>query len=128
MKRETPVREFRFDRPSRDEVRASVEYRVGPRRVRSSSDAFVSIARLGGCGWKSAVSVLHDADPALWTRTIRGDEAAVCAFMQSGVHHRVIARLPEWCDEAAWRIGFSWPRLRISAPAPLSPGPSLCAA
>jgi hypothetical protein len=28
------------------------------------------------------------------------------AFMQSGVHRRVMARLPEWCDEAAnvhWR-------------------------
>jgi hypothetical protein len=23
------------------------------------------------------------------------------AFMQSGVHRRVISRLPEWCDEAA---------------------------
>ena len=23
------------------------------------------------------------------------------SFMQSGVHRRVMARLPEWCDEAA---------------------------
>jgi hypothetical protein len=29
------------------------------------------------------------------------DEVAMRSFMQSGVHHRIMARLPEWCDEAA---------------------------
>jgi hypothetical protein len=29
------------------------------------------------------------------------DRAAMRAFMRSGVHHRIMAQLPEWCDEAA---------------------------
>ena len=48
-----------------------------------------------------AVSVLRDTDRAFWTRTVWRDEAAMRSFMQSGVHRRVMARLPEWCDEAA---------------------------
>src|SRR5215471_3553227 len=48
-----------------------------------------------------AVSVLRDADRAFWTRTVWRDEAAMCPFMRSGVHRRIMARLPEWCNEAA---------------------------
>ena len=48
-----------------------------------------------------AVSVLRDADRAFWTRTVWKDEAAMRTFMQSGVHRRVMSRLPEWCNEAA---------------------------
>ena len=52
-------------------------------------------------GGNLEVSVLRDADRAFWTRTVWRDEAAMRAFMQSGVHRRIMARLPEWCDEAA---------------------------
>ena len=48
-----------------------------------------------------AASVLRDADRAFWTRTLWRDQAAMRSFMQSGVHRHVMARLPEWCDEAA---------------------------
>jgi hypothetical protein len=48
-----------------------------------------------------AVSVLRDADRAFWTRTVWRDEPAMRSFMQSGVHRWIMARLPEWCDEAA---------------------------
>jgi Domain of unknown function (DUF3291) len=48
-----------------------------------------------------SVSVLRDANWAFWTRTVWRDEAAVRSFMRAGVHRRVMARLPEWCDEAA---------------------------
>ena len=48
-----------------------------------------------------SVSVLRDADRAFWTRTVWRDEAAMRSFMESDVHRRIMARLPEWCDEAA---------------------------
>ena len=48
-----------------------------------------------------AVSVLRDADRAFWTRTVWRDEACMRSFMRSGVHRRIMAQLPEWCDEAA---------------------------
>jgi hypothetical protein len=47
------------------------------------------------------VSVLRDGDRAFWTRTVWRDEAAMRSFMRSGVHRRIMARLPVWCDEAA---------------------------
>ena len=48
-----------------------------------------------------AVSILRNADPAFWIRTVWLDEAAMRSFMQSGVHRRVMVRLPTWCGEAA---------------------------
>jgi hypothetical protein len=84
---------------------------------------FVSITRLRGRSWRYlpgfviqslraarqaklatgslSVSVLRDADWAFWTRTVWRDKAAMRSFMRSGVHRRIMARLPEWCDEAA---------------------------
>jgi hypothetical protein len=52
------------------------------------------------CG-NVAASVLRDAHFAFWTRTIWTDEAAMRAFMLSGIHKRIMPRLLEWCDEAA---------------------------
>jgi hypothetical protein len=48
-----------------------------------------------------AVSILRDADRAFWTRTVWSDDTAMRSFMQSGVHRQIMARLPQWCDEAA---------------------------
>ncbi len=48
-----------------------------------------------------AISLLRDADFAFWTRTLWTDESDMRSFMVSGVHRRIMARLPEWCDEAA---------------------------
>ena len=41
-----------------------------------------------------AVSVLRDADRAFWTGTVWRNEAAMRSFMRSGVHRRIMARLP----------------------------------
>src|SRR5215472_7774958 len=51
-----------------------------------------------GTAGSLAVSVLRDANRAFWTRTVWRDEAAMRVFMRSGVHRRVMARLPEWCE------------------------------
>src|SRR6516162_4103071 len=91
--------------------------------------SFVSIARLRVRSWRHlpgflirdfrtarqaklatgslSVSVLRDADRAFWTRTVWRDQAAMRSFLRSGVHRRVMARLPEWCDEAAL---VHWPQ------------------
>jgi hypothetical protein len=48
-----------------------------------------------------AVALLRDADFAFWTRTLWAGESDMRGFMLAGVHRRIMARLPEWCDEAA---------------------------
>jgi hypothetical protein len=73
-------------------------WRYVPRFLVQSLRAALQAKRATG---NLAVSVLRDADRAFWTRTVRRDEAAMRAFMQSGLHRRTMARLPEWCDEAA---------------------------
>jgi adenylate cyclase len=57
-----------------------------------------------------SVSVLREADRAFWTRMVCRDRAAMRAFMRSGVHHRIMAQLPEWCDE---RIGINTGRMLV---------------
>jgi len=60
------------------------------------------VSQAKGAAGSLAVSVLRDADRAFWTRMVwRDDEAIMRSYMQSGVHRRIVARLPEWCDEAA---------------------------
>jgi hypothetical protein len=41
-----------------------------------------------------AVSVFRDTDRAFWTRAVWRDEAAMRGLMRSGVHRRVMVRLP----------------------------------
>ncbi|MBV8456015.1 MAG: DUF3291 domain-containing protein [Acetobacteraceae bacterium] len=48
-----------------------------------------------------SVSLLRDSDRTFWTRTMWRDEAAMRSFMASGVHGRIMSRLPKWCDEAS---------------------------
>ena len=80
------------------------------------------------CGWK-----LHGLSPSrcpssFWTRTVWRDEAAMRSFMGSGVHHRIMARLPEWCDEAALghrvQDANQPPSLDPGTPAPAARGPA----
>lgn len=46
-------------------------------------------------------SLLNDARFVFWTRSAWTDEAAMRAFMVSGVHRRVMPHLLNWCDEAS---------------------------
>jgi Domain of unknown function (DUF3291) len=71
--------------------------------IRSSfSDRVISRGTTGQARCRNlAVSVLRDTDRAFWTRTVWRDEEVMRSFMQSGVHRQIMARLPEWCDEAA---------------------------
>jgi hypothetical protein len=52
----------------------------------------------GFCGGR----LLIDARPTLWTLTAWEEERAMKSFRGSGVHARVMPRLFEWCDEAAY--------------------------
>ena len=45
--------------------------------------------------------VLRDRRKAFWTGTVWTNETAMKEFMLSGVHRRVMKKLPEWCDEAS---------------------------
>lgn len=48
-----------------------------------------------------SVTLLRDRRNTFWTRTVWTSEAAVHAYMLSGVHRQVMRKLLEWCDEAA---------------------------
>ena len=46
--------------------------------------------------------LLIDAGRTFWTLTVWENEPAMKAFRGSGAHARVMPRLVEWCDEAAY--------------------------
>jgi Domain of unknown function (DUF3291) len=48
-----------------------------------------------------ATALLRDRGNAFWTATSWSSEAAMKAFMHSGVHGPVMKKLLNWCDEAA---------------------------
>jgi heme-degrading monooxygenase HmoA len=72
--------------------------------------AFQAKAAPGNVG----VALLAEAHRTFWTRTIWIDEAAMRAFLGSGVHRRVMGKLAEWCDEAAVA---HWTQATADAPA-----------
>jgi quinol monooxygenase YgiN len=45
--------------------------------------------------------VLREAHRTFWTRSAWTSEAAMRAYMMSGVHKQVMRRLADWCDEAS---------------------------
>jgi uncharacterized protein DUF3291 len=45
--------------------------------------------------------LLRDRRNTFWTGTIWTTDAAMKAFMLSGVHRHVMRKLPDWCDEVA---------------------------
>src|ERR1043166_638051 len=49
----------------------------------------------------SRLGCLRDRQNTFWTGTIWTTDAAMKAFMLSGVHRHVMRKLPLWCDEAA---------------------------
>jgi len=76
-----------------------------------------------------ATRLLRDRRNTFWTTTVWRTDAPMKAFMLSGVHRRVMLKLPLWCDEAAvvhwrqessepptWAEGYS--RLRVRAGGP----------
>jgi len=48
-----------------------------------------------------AVRLLKDRRNTFWTATAWANEPAMRGFMLSGVHHRIMRKLMDWCDEAA---------------------------
>jgi hypothetical protein len=56
---------------------------------------------------------LVDAHHTYWTLTVWESEKAMKAFRGSGSHGRVMPRLAEWCDEAAYA---HWTPARASIP------------
>src|SRR5215472_15337085 len=57
--------------------------------------SFRAVRQAKAAAGSLAVFVLRDTDRAFWTRTVWCDQAAMRGFMRSGVHRRLMARLPE---------------------------------
>jgi hypothetical protein len=52
-------------------------------------------------GGNLGMKLLRDANRVFWTCTAWQDEASMRAFMTAKPHLRAMAKLPNWCDEAA---------------------------
>ena len=48
-----------------------------------------------------ALGVLNDANLTFWTRTAWQDERTMREFMMTPPHRKAMAKLLDWCDEAA---------------------------
>jgi len=57
-------------------------------------ESFRAVRQAKAAAGSFAVSVFRDTDRAFWTRAVWRDEAAMRGLMRSGVHRRVMARLP----------------------------------
>jgi hypothetical protein len=63
--------------------------------------AFLTSRQAAAADGNLAVKVLRDRRTVFWTSTSWSTEAAMKAFIHSGVHGPVMRKLLEWCDEAA---------------------------
>jgi len=64
------------------------------------SQSFRAARQARNAAGSLALPVVRDTDRAFWTRAVWRDEAAMRSCMQSGIDRRIVARLPDWCDEA----------------------------
>jgi heme-degrading monooxygenase HmoA len=62
--------------------------------IRSARQAKAAPGNLG-------VSVLREDGNIFWTRTVWDSEASMKSYILEGVHHKVMRKLLDWCDEAA---------------------------
>ncbi|CAN7335066.1 DUF3291 domain-containing protein [Trinickia sp. LjRoot230] len=61
-----------------------------------------------GAAWQArgshgnlAVSVFSETYDCYWTRTVWRDEASMMAYVQTGLHRRIMSRLTAWCDQSS---------------------------
>jgi hypothetical protein len=47
------------------------------------------------------VAILGEAHRTYWTRTVWTDESAMRGFIRGRPHRRAMAKISDWCDEAA---------------------------
>ena len=63
--------------------------------------ALLSARQAAAAEGNLATRLLRDRQNTFWTGTVWSTDVAMKDFMLSGVHRRVMRKLPLWCDEAA---------------------------